>query len=118
MDAAFGKNDLLLRLMAASNERARLLANNVANQNTPGYTRQVLHFEELLRNALDSGENPNHVQPRVGPDTLTPSKPDGNNVNIELEMNTMRENRLLYEAYASILSTRFEMLRASIDESR
>ena len=115
MDASFGKNDLLMRLLAASNERARVLANNVANQNTPGYTRQEVHFEELLRHAMDSGEDPNEVRAIMAPDLLTPARPDGNNVNIETEMNTMRENKLLYEAYASILSTRFEMMRSSIE---
>ena len=118
MDAGIGKTDLLMRLLAASNERARVLANNIANQNTPGYERQVLRFEDLLHRAIEGGEDPNEVQPILIGDKLTPGSPDGNNVNIELEMNSMRENRLLYEAYAAILSTRFEMMRASIDESR
>jgi len=118
MDAGFGQNDLLMRLLAASGERARVLANNVANQSTPGYTRQVLRFEDLLQRAVAGGEDPGRVQPQLVADEHTPRRADGNNVNIELEMNSMRENRLLYDAYAAILSTRFEMLRASIDESR
>lgn len=118
MDAGFGGNDLLLRLLAASNQRARVLANNVANQNTPGYSRQVLRFEDLLREAVQAGSDPREVRPSLTSDTLTPARADGNNVNIELEMNSMRQNRLLYEAYASILDTRFELLRASIEESR
>jgi flagellar basal-body rod protein FlgB len=118
MDAALGRGDLLMRLLAASNARTQVLANNIANQNTPGYVRQVLRFEELLRAARADGLDLDRVQPELVGDTLTPGRPDGNNVNIELEMNAMRQNRLLYEAYAAILSTRFELLRAGIESGR
>ena len=118
MDAAFAQSDLLMRLLAASNERTRVLANNIANQNTPGFTRQVLRFEELLQEALEDGQDPALVQPALATDVLTPGRPDGNNVNIELEMNSMRQNRLLYEAYAAILGTRFELMRVGIESSR
>ena len=118
MDAGFGQGDLLMRLLAASNERTKVLANNIANQNTPGFTRQVLHFEELLRQALEDGRDPALVQPELSLDTLTPGRADGNNVNIELEMNSMRQNRLLYEAYAAILGTRFELMRVGIESGR
>lgn len=118
MDAGLGQSDLLMRLLAASNERTKVLANNIANQDTPGFTRQVLRFEELLREALADGRDPALVEPELAPDTLTPGRPDGNNVNLELEMNGMRQNRLLYEAYAAILDTRFELLRAGIESGR
>jgi flagellar basal-body rod protein FlgB len=118
MDAGLGQNDLLLRLLSASTERARVIANNIANQNTPGYTRQVLRFEELLEQAVESGRGTDRVAPELEEDLLTPKRADGNNVNVELEMNAMRQNRLLYEAYASILGTRFELLRSSIESGR
>jgi flagellar basal-body rod protein FlgB len=118
MDAGFGRSDLLMRLLAASNERTKVLANNIANQNTPGFTRQVLHFEELLREALADGRDPALVEPELAFDTLTPGRPDGNNVSPELEMNSLRQNRLLYEAYAAILGTRFELLRVGIESGR
>jgi flagellar basal-body rod protein FlgB len=113
-----GRGDLLLRLLAASSERARVIADNIANQNTPGYTRRVLRFEELLSRALAEGGEAWGVQPTLEEDLLTPRRPDGNNVNVELEMNALRQNRLLYEAYASILGTRFELLRSSIESGR
>ena len=60
----------------------------------------------------------NEVQPQILVDEDTPGGDDGNNVNMEDEMNSMRQNRLLYETYASILSSRFEVLRASIQDGR
>ena len=118
MDAGLRHDDLLLKLLSATTERAKVLANNVANQNTPGYVRKVLHFEKLLKEVIDSGANIDSVQPLVEEDVLTPKRADGNNVNVELEMNALRQNRLLYEAYAAILGTRFELLRSSIESGR
>jgi flagellar basal-body rod protein FlgB len=118
MDAGLGQNDLLLRLLSASTGRARVIANNIANQNTPGFTRKVLHFEELLKSAVESGADTSRLAPELSDDLVTPKRADGNNVNVELEMNSLRQNRLLYEAYASILGTRFELLRSSIESGR
>ena len=110
---------LLCRLMSAATERGRVIASNVANESTPGYRRQVVRFEELLRQAIDSGESDlERVQPQVEPDMLTPARPDGNNVNLELELNAGRQNRLLYDTYAAILQSHFELLRAGIESGR
>jgi flagellar basal-body rod protein FlgB len=114
-------NEMLLRLMSASTLRARVLSENIANQNVPGYKRRVVRFEELL---ADKMARPNgrgalaEIQPRIDTDSATPSSPDGNNVSLELESNSMRENWLLFETYAAILQSRNEMMRASISEGR
>jgi flagellar basal-body rod protein FlgB len=112
-------NELLLRLMSASTLRARVLSENIANQNVPGYKRRVVRFEELLADKLAHKKGSlDGVAPRIDTDTATPSSPDGNNVSLELENNSMRENWLLYETYAAILQSRNEMMRASISEGR
>lgn len=118
MDAVGGNLELLLRLMNASSERARVIAGNVANENTPGYRRQVVRFEELLGETLARGGSTEHIQPRVELDQLTPARADGNNVVMELEINASRQNRLLYETYATILQTQFELVRSSIESGR
>ena len=118
MDISTGNQEILLRLMSASSDRAKVIAHNVANQNTPGYRRQVLHFEQLVGKALQSGRDPLSVSPSLETDEITPSRADGNNVNLELEMNAMRQNRLLYESYATILNSHFEVLRTSIESGR
>ena len=110
--------DLMVRLLGACELRARVVSANIANSNTPGYVRQVVRFEELLREELRGGRDPAHVQPELVPDLETPSRPDGNNVSLELELNAMRENRLLYEAYSSILRSHFSLLESAISEGR
>jgi len=112
---------LLGVLLDAAALRARVLAGNVANQNTPGYTRQVVRFEELLRSAVERGRSAAELgqfAPRVEADRQTPARADGNNVNLELELSAARENRLLYEMYAAIRSGRSELIRAAIESGR
>jgi len=113
------ESELLVNLMSASSKRASVIANNIANQNTPGFKRQSLEFEELLTQAVARGNRDlTSVQPELLVDVETPGGDDGNNVNMEEEMNSLRQNRLLYDTYASILSSRFEVLRASIQDGR
>ena len=110
------ETDLAVRLMSATTARAKVIAGNVANQNTPGYVRQVLRFEDALQEALREGGDPASVEPEIELDRATPGRPDGNNVSLEVELNALRENRILYETYATILSGRFELLRSSIQD--
>ena len=114
MDIIGPETALLTRLMAATSLRQKVLAGNVANQNTPGYRRQVVHFESLLRDAIEGSGDLSDVQPKVVVDDITPARPDGNNVSLELEESAQDENLLLFEAYAAIMRNRFELLRASI----
>lgn len=118
MDAGSANVDLLMRLMNASAQRARVIASNIANENTPGYRRQVVQFEELLGDALERDVDPARVQPRIVTDTRTPARGDGNNVVLETEINAGRQNRLLYETYASILEAHFDLMRAGIESGR
>jgi len=105
-------------MLGACELRARVVSANIANSNTPGYVRRIVRFEELLRQELLQGGALEDVLPETSPDLETPARPDGNNVNLELELNTMRENRLLYETYSSILRSHFELLDTAISSGR
>ncbi len=111
-------SEVLSRLMSAALVRDRVLAENIANQNVPGYQRRVVSFEELLRQRIDAGRTHADVKPLISIDKLSPAGPDGNNVSLELETNTMRENRLTYEMYAAMLQARLGMTQSAITESR
>lgn len=118
MDIGGDQSKLLLNLMKASALRGRVLANNIANQNTPGFQRQVVRFEELLTDSMTSGRDPLEVQPSVEFDKLTPAGPDGNNVSLEVETAAARENRLLFELYAQIFQSRMGLIQSAIESSR
>lgn len=119
MDTIGNDGRMLLKLLSAANLRQRVIADNIANESTPGFKRHVVRFEELVAADLSRGRTPAVIpEPQVSVDTQSPSSPDGNNVNLETELAAMRENRLLYETYASILESRSTMLRAAITEGR
>ena len=118
MEATPARDDLLLRLLAATELRARVVSGNLANLDTPGYKRRDVRFEDLLRDAMTRGTDPGRVEARVETDVASPARPDGNNVSLELELNALRENRLLYETYAAILEGRMALQRIAVTEGR
>ena len=111
-------NRILSRLMSAASTRDRVLAENIANQNVPGYQRRVVGFEDVLRQRIVAGRAHEDVAPKITIDTASPAGPDGNNVSLELETNAMRENRIAYELYATMLQSRLGLQQAAITESR
>ena len=114
MDAVGPGEDLLLRLLSATTLRSRVIAANIANQNTPGYTREEVRFEDLLRDAMRRGAAPDSIEPEVIKDHSTPARQDGNNVNLELELNALRENRIRYETYAALLQGRGNLKKIAL----
>jgi flagellar basal-body rod protein FlgB len=116
MDLGGTQTELLFRLMEATTLRAKVIAGNVANQNTPGFTRKEVRFEDHLKAAAARGERLSGIEPEVIEDRATEARADGNNVSLETELNAMRENRLMYETYSTIVSMHFELLRTGIKD--
>ena len=125
---SFGKNlDILKRSMDASLLRREIIADNIANSDTPNFKRSTLTFESQLKRALDSEKtvrfpmlrtDPRHIDPNpvmdyrtVEPqrvlDYLTTSKNNGNNVDVEEEGVNALENQLLYETMAQFAAAEF-----------
>lgn len=96
--------------------RQRVMARNIANVETPGYRRQVVTFEERLRDALRS-RGPELPAPQVTED-LTPGRADGNNVRVDEEMAALSENALRYDALVECLTLRSAQLSTVITEGR
>ena len=119
MNISSSKDHLLVNLMSAATRRNQVLTSNLVNQNTPGYKRQTVEFEDLLARELRE-QRPDllAIEPLVIEDELTPATPDGNNVKMELELTGLIQNRLQYEMYSTILAGRMELLRTAIQEGR
>lgn len=109
---------LLEKGLQAASLRQRILANNVANVMTPGFKRSRVEFEDQMAAALGSGADPEAVQPKVEVDKDSLGRPDGNNVDIELEMTRMAENQIYYAALTRQLSDQFARLRTVINGGR
>jgi len=129
--STFGKNlDILQRNMGVSMTRRSVIANNIANAETPNFKRSDVTFEAELGRALAS-ENKNglearvtdsrhiafnkaadykDVKPRRVLDYLTQTKNNGNNVDIEVEMMQATQNQMMYDLMASTMKHEFRMI--------
>lgn len=108
--------DLLSKMVDATVVQHKVLSQNVANVNTPGYRRLEVSFDDQLDKHLklhgeDGIEN---LQPTIVEDTTSPARLDGNNVDIDREMMRLNKNTLLNNAYLQIISTKTAMMRRAI----
>ena len=109
------------------------VASNMANEETPGYKRRHLPFQQTLA-AVQRGDFPLEsisTDPRHIP-LFTPGQKifqhsevvnngsglDGNTVNLEQEMTQMAENTMMYMAVSQFLKGRFAGWKAAIGEGR
>ena len=107
---------LLGKMMDVSALRHRVLANNLANADTPRFTRQDVKFKDLLANAMETGDAAKiaKVQPEVVQDTVSGYRPGGNNVSIQREMGEITENSLIYQFSGSAISRKYATLKKAI----
>jgi flagellar basal-body rod protein FlgB len=107
--------EILTQVMNAASLRHRVISQNIANVNTPGYRRLEVKFEDAMAQALahSSGGPPPIVKPQVviadGPQRV-----DGNTVDIDNEMGDLARNALLFEAAAQIVTSRISSYKAAI----
>lgn len=104
--SAFGV-DHLQTLLDAGSLRHKVIAQNVANVNTPGYKRLEVKFADELGRA--TGDAKPQVVEGVGPERV-----DGNTVDIDREMNDLTKNALLYQAVMQVLANRMSALRSAV----
>jgi flagellar basal-body rod protein FlgB len=124
----FGKTvDMLHRSMDVTLLRREVIANNIANADTPNFKRSVVNFEAQLKRAIESQTrdtipakmtDPLHipfhrpidyrtVKPRRVLDYLTTSKNNGNNVDLEEEMMSSLHNQLSYQMMTQAVAAQF-----------
>lgn len=120
---AFDYINVLDKAADASWKRNDLIANNIANVDTPGYKRQDLDFESELRRALKYSKYPSmdervsHVKSadlngRVYTDYADFSyRLDGNNVDIDNENVYLAENQLKYQGLIQSINQEFSNLK-------
>jgi len=113
-----GLDPLLGRALGTADLRYRVLANNVANAETPGFKASRVEFEALLQQAQAAGTDPLTVTPAVVQDTGLSLTPDGNNVDIDAQMAALAANQLWYDALSRSLGDQIGRLRAAISEGR
>lgn len=107
--------ELLTKLMEVSDIRHRVVSQNLANVNTPGYQRLKVNFEdELAKEILGGSEVELTREPEVVKDDSLPVRADGNNVDIDMEIGELQRNAVLYQTYAQLMATQFSTMRMAI----
>ncbi len=115
---------VVAKSLDACGTRHRIIADNIANVETPGFTRSEVTFESRLKQALeaensdDALDRINGLEPEVRPDALSPARPDGNNVSIDKEMTELTKNTLRYEALIQLMNLKGAQIRSAINEGR
>ncbi len=119
MNGTSSQVDLLARFLDVASLRHRAIAQNIANVNTPGYTRVDVSFDRALERALARGEPAalTKATGRVVEDASGPERADGNNVDINTEMGQLDRNTLIYRTFAQVLAFRLATLRAVVTGS-
>jgi len=108
---------LLKKMLDVCTLRHRIIANNIANVDTPGYKRTTVIFEEKLRSLLKRGLNAEkirEIQPQIYIDETSTWREDFNNVDIEKEMVRLSTNTLRYSIYAQLIEKKLQMIKQAI----
>jgi len=124
---------ILVMGMDAASMRNEVIANNMANSDTPRFKRSEVDFESRLLKALEKQPQPKiltvthqkHMQvkvnnpldgfkPEIRTITDTSFRNDGNNVDIDVEMANNTKNSMTYDAINRSMTNEIKKLRLAI----
>lgn len=123
---AFDYINVLGKAADASWIRNDLIANNIANYDTPGYKRQDVDFEDALKQAIQSADGTNMdtkvANLRKGSLDVSPYtdygdysyRLDQNNVDIDTEQVQLAENQIRYQALMDSINSEFSNLKSAM----
>jgi len=92
--------------------RQRVIANNVANVETPGYIAGRVTFEDSLRAAIADGDTGATSVSTVS--STDPVNVNGNNVSLDNEVVSLTDTDLRYQLMVQALNQKFGLLRTAI----
>jgi len=122
---------ILENTLDAAALRQKVIADNIANVNTPGFKKSYVSFEDELSQALQKKPvshfkaittDPRHIQfykPPKDPIKVRPQiyiehdtffRNDNNNVDINVQMTNLAKNSIMYESVIKRVTNLFELL--------
>lgn len=115
------------RALNLRSQRSEVLANNIANADTPGYKAKDIDFKEVLRNTSESMENmrttnASHISDDYDEfgnaelkfkNPLQPSV-DGNTVEVHEEKAEFLKNALQFQASFRFLNEKMKGIKAAL----
>lgn len=102
--------------MKGTNLRRAIIANNIANVDTPGYRRKDVEFKESLAKAMASGKEvkPADIAMKIFQSNKISPDSTGNDVDLETEFGELIKSDTMYKAYVRILSKMYKQMEMAI----
>ena len=100
--------------LEVTNQRQQMIAANMANVDTPGYHTQDIDFQKAIQDVVS--RNDATMQPASIEVEGLPSRPDGNNVNIDRESMMLSQTQLQYQMGVELIKAEFHKLLTAIKE--
>ena len=104
------------------NLRQRVIANNVANADTPRFKAGEVRFEEELRQALRRAPDGAALREQVIPRIVVPenrvSQMDENSVDMDRQLLALTETSMRYNAVSRALGERLALYRSVLSDGR
>lgn len=124
---------LLVKGMDGSSMRQQVLSNNIANVDTPNFKAQDVNFYSQLKGMMDepmpmggvdlARTNSGHLPGTLPASSPSPFRvyqtegqvrPDGNNVNIDVESAKVAENNIYYGTLATAVARKYKLIARAI----
>lgn len=123
---AYSYINVLQKAGNASYMRQNVIANNIANVDTPNYKRKDVQFESFLKSAIQGSESlsqtvsamdMNSLNGMVYTDQANLSyRMDGNNVDIDVENANLAENQIRFNTIVDSIGQEFSRLKAVLSK--
>lgn len=104
------------------NRQQTIIAQNIANQDTPNYKCKYLYFGGVLKDKLDAVENSKYtkqleIASAIYVDENTKDQPDGNNVDTDTQNALFAKNGIMYEELINQMNSEFNLMRTAMKRS-
>jgi len=106
--------DMLSQLLDAVSLRHSVIAQNIANLNTPNYHCLQVSFESELGQALSESDSTSGITTQVSEVPDAPARPDGNTVDIDEQLGLLTKNSMMASAATQFLASQIGQLRSAI----
>jgi flagellar basal-body rod protein FlgB len=102
--------------MSGSMLRQSVLANDLANANTPGFKPEDVNFQQTLQSAMADGKSPSAVSYSPYVENVTNAQ-NGNGVDSDTVNANIAENGLLYQDLTQIAAAREQILKTAMNNT-
>lgn len=125
--SAFDYVNVLDKAADASWLRETVISNNMANVDTPGYKRQDVDFQSLLKEQLQKNSSSNSLDQEINNTNLSrltatahtdsaaasySYRLDGNNVDVDTEQVELASEQIRYSALTDSMTQEFSRLKS------